>query len=249
MQLRFGTRIFRPGLAATVATLVLLPLLINLGFWQLNRAAEKRALMAEAATGKQTTLLLQSATAAQLKRYQHVQVQGRFDSQHQVLLDNMPAKTGQPGYRVLTPLLLEDQSIVLVDRGWLALGVNRNQLPQIAVAEEPRTLTGILDVLPQPGVRAGNAGIAPDRWPQVLNYPRYAELRQLYGSRLQERLVLLDADAPDGFERAWQINIGFGPERHVAYAVQWFALAAALLIIYLVVNLKRSNESSGDIHV
>ena len=249
MQLHIGTRLFRPSLAGTVSTLILLPLLIYLGLWQLQRADEKRALMAQATAGKHSTLALTAATASQLSRYQQVQTQGRFDTAHQVLLDNMPSKEGHPGYRVLTPLRLADQSIVLVDRGWLPLGSNRQQLPQLTVDEQPRTLTGMLDVLPQPGVRAGTAGVTPDSWPQVLNYPRYAELQQLYGPQLQARVILLDAAAPDGFERVWQINVGFGPERHLGYAVQWFALAAAVLIIYVVVNLKRASKKDDNADV
>jgi len=77
----------------------------------------------------------------------------------------------------------------------------------------------------------------------------YAELQQMYGPQLQERVILMDADAPDGFERVWQINVGFGPERHLGYAVQWFALAAAVLIIYVVVNLKRASKKDDNADV
>lgn len=245
MMLRIGERVFAPGAAASVATLVLLAILISLGFWQLRRADEKRTLMAQAEAGRHSTLVLNSTAVAQLKRYQHVQVHGRFDSAHQILLDNMPSKDGQPGYRVLTPLQLEAGGLVLVDRGWVPLGNDRKTLPQLAVGQDPRTLSGMLDELPRPGVRAGGAGVVPDVWPQVLNYPRYTELRLLYGPQLQAHIVLMDADAADGFERVWQINLGFGPERHIGYAIQWFGLAVTLLIIYVLVNLKRSTHVAG----
>ena len=242
MKLRIGQRMFTPSLMATLLTLVLLPLLINLGLWQLRRADEKRALMAQAAVGQHQILTLTAANASQLSRYQHVQLQGAFDNAHQVLLDNMPSVRGEPGYRIWTSLKLADASIVLIDRGWVALGSNRQQLPRIQVDEQTRTVSGLLDELPRPGVRAGNAGVSTN-WPQRLNYPHLDELRQLYGSTLQPRIVLMDATIADGFERAWQINRGFSPERHVGYAVQWFGLAATLLIIYLVVNLKRITDA------
>jgi cytochrome oxidase assembly protein ShyY1 len=149
-----------------------------------------------------------------------------------------PAKSGMQGYRVLTPLKLSDGGIVLIDRGWLPLGTTRQQLPELAVDEQSRSITGLLDELPRPGVRAGNAGLGSS-WPQVLNYPRDNELRSLFGDSLQSRIVLLDADQSDGFERRWQINTGFGPERHVGYAVQWFGLATALVVIYIIVNLRK----------
>jgi surfeit locus 1 family protein len=52
-------------------------------------------------------------------------------------------------------------------------------------------------------------------------------------------LVLLDADQPDGYVRIWAPP-GFPPMRHTAYAVQWFALALALFVIYLVTNFRRT---------
>lgn len=247
MPLHIGSRVFAPAVVPSVAALVLITILLNLGLWQLRRADEKRALMAQAAAGRQSTLTLTAANAGDLPRYQHVQLSGQFDGTHQVLLDSMPSKDGAPGYRVLTPLQLTDGSTVLVDRGWLPLGVNRHTLPQIDVNATMRALSGIVDVLPQPGVRAGNAGVVADRWPQVLNYPRYEELRQLYGEHLQQRIVLLDPAAADGFERVWQINLGFGPERHIGYAVQWFSMAFAVLIIYVVTNLKRPAVAGSEV--
>ena len=56
----------------------------------------------------------------------------------------------------------------------------------------------------------------------------------------------MDVDNADGFERRWQIKQGFGPERHIAYAVQWFGFAITLCIIYIVVNLKR--ETNTNLH-
>ena len=54
-------------------------------------------------------------------------------------------------------------------------------------------------------------------------------------------IVRLDPGAPHGYRRAWQV-VPFGPERHLGYAVQWFAMASALLAIYLSVNLTRVNR-------
>lgn len=239
MAWRVGSRVFAPGWAGSLATLALLPMLIGLGMWQLHRAEYKRALMAQAAAGKQQTLALNRADAASLNRYQHVSGQGAFDTAHQVLLDNMPSQAGVPGYRVLTPLHMTD-GVVLVDRGWLPLGKTRQDLPDLTVSEAPRTVQGLLDELPAPGIRLGSAPPANDAWPKVLNFPRYEELTALYGSSLLPRIVLLDAKEADGYERHWQIDVGFGPERHIGYAVQWFGLALALVVIYFVVNLKRT---------
>ena len=213
----------------------------RLGMWQLHRADEKRELMEQAQQGRRQTQTLSAADMPRLRRYQHVSLQCRYDAAHQVLLDNMPSSQGQPGYRVLTPCRLNDAAVVLVDRGWLPWGADRSRVPDLSVGEDNRQLTGMIDELPRPGIRAGNAGIQSGVWPQVLNYPTAQELQQLYGPRLQPRIVLLDAAVPDGFERIRQIDVGFSPERHVAYAVQWFGMAVTAFIIFVVVNLKRSD--------
>jgi surfeit locus 1 family protein len=239
LKLQIGSRVFAPSWFGLLLTLLVVPALSSLGFWQLRRAHEKRDLMAQAEQGRNQVLPLVAANAGELNRYQSVSVSGRYDEAHQVLLDNMPSSHGEPGYRVLTPLLLEDQSLLLVDRGWLPVGKDRKQLPQLNVDTQARQLKGMLDELPRPGVRAGNAGVQPGVWPQRLNYPTYEELQQLYGTTLQRRIVLLDAKANDGFERIWQIDVGFTPERHIGYAVQWFGMALTVVIIFIVVNLRR----------
>jgi cytochrome oxidase assembly protein ShyY1 len=70
---------------------------IWLGFWQLSRADQKQALLDQYATAQKTQVEITPANAASLPRYQRVTVSGRFDPAHQILLDNMPSHTGQPG--------------------------------------------------------------------------------------------------------------------------------------------------------
>jgi surfeit locus 1 family protein len=231
-------RTFAPTLAGTLATIVMVPLLSSLGVWQLHRAQEKRGLAQLAALGERTVVPLTAATLPQLNRYQHVKVQGRYDGTRQVLLDNMPSHTGAPGYRVLTPLILADAHVVLIDRGWVPLGRSRADLPAIDLPHDtaPMTIAGMLDRLPQPGLRLG-APQDETGWPQVLSFPRYEDVRRMYGPMLLQGIVLLDRGERFGFEREW-LHAGFSPERHVGYAVQWFGLAFTVLVIYVVVNLK-----------
>ena len=65
-------------------------------------------------------------------------------------------------------------------------------------------------------------------------------LAQELGYALLPVVLLLDPDQDQGFARDWT-PLQFGPERNVGYAVQWFGLAAALLVIYLVVNTRKLN--------
>lgn len=252
MVIRFGTRQFKPSWFGTVLTLVVLASFARFGFWQLHRAEEKRALIAQFESGETTTAELRGENAAALPRYQQIRASGHYDTQHQVLLDNMPSNEpshkGKPGYRVLTPFELTQGGWVLVDRGWIPLGATRDQLPDTTVTEEPRTIIGQLDELPQPGLRMGDnaAAVAATGWPRVMSFARHEELEQVFGRSLGQRIVLLDAAQSDGYERRWEANFGFGPQRHLGYAAQWFALAVAVLVVYLIVSFKSKASASAN---
>jgi surfeit locus 1 family protein len=106
-------------------------------------------------------------------------------------------------------------------------------------------VSGRLDTLPEPGVRVGTAGVPGDRgWPRVLNFPRQQDVEQALGERVESRIVLLDPAAPDGFERAWRPAMRFGPERHLGYAIQWFALALAVLVAFVALSLRRRDDAA-----
>lgn len=240
-------RRFRPTLFATLLTLVGMAIAARLGVWQIDRAHQKTALIEQFERGTQQVVEFTAGNAASLPRYQRVHFSGRYDARHQVLLDNMPSQSGRPGFRVLTPLELTTGRSVLVDRGWVPMGASRDELPQVDVGEQVRDVVGRLDELPVPGLRMGDDPLAGEkaRWPLLLNYPRRGDLESVLERPLLEPIVRLDAAQPDGYERDWNPSHGFGPERHIAYAVQWFALAAAMLIVYLILNFKRV-EPHGD---
>jgi surfeit locus 1 family protein len=95
--------------------------------------------------------------------------------------------------------------------------------------------------MPSPGIQLGaRIPLAPP-YPVVAGFPSHEELAQLLGETAWTHaadLVLLDAGEPDGYVRTWEPP-GFPPMRHIAYAVQWFGLAAALAVIYVATNLTR----------
>jgi surfeit locus 1 family protein len=79
----------------------------------------------------------------------------------------------------------------------------------------------------------------------VLNFPRQADIQLALGVPVESRIVLLDPVMPDGYERAWRPSLGFGPERNLGYAVQWFAFALVVLVIYVALNLERAGPASS----
>jgi surfeit locus 1 family protein len=230
-------RQFSPTLPGTLLTLAGAALFVSLGVWQLSRAEQKRALLAQASAGEATTVAAAPDALTTLPRYQRVSVRGKYDGQHQILLDNMYSTQGRPGYRVLTPLQLEESGVwVLVDRGWAAPGATRAQLPAVDVAETARTVVGRLDELPQPGMRMGDQSEVGQGWPRVLHYPTHAQLERVLERPVAPRIVTLAEDQPDGYERASRPLQHVDPSRHVGYAVQWFAFALAAVVLYVVIS-------------
>jgi surfeit locus 1 family protein len=248
MRLRVGSRTFAPRPWALVLTIALLAAFVALGYWQVARSREKQALIVAFERGDTKTVPLSITPVDQLPRYQRVSTSGRYEPERQVLLDNMPSGTGQPGYRVLTPFRRADGgALLLVDRGWVPLGLDRSRVPPVAVDAGPRTVTGRLDGLPVPGLRIGAArATGAAGWPLVLNFPVTADLEAALGEPAERRILLLDATEPDGFERAWHPSIGSPPERHVGYAIQWFALALVLVVAFVTTSLQPRTPRADD---
>ena len=244
MPLKIANRSFAPRLFTTLLAICLMALLIALGFWQLRRADEKRVLFDGFARGQQISRTIDAQTA-KVARYSRIEASGHYDGAHQILIDNMIDPAGRAGYYVITPFALRDGGWLLVNRGWVPLGHSRAERPAIPVPSDERQIRGRADNLPSAGIQMGvPAALAPP-YPIVAAFPKHADLARLLAQpdwTSAADVLLLDADQPDGYARNWAPP-GFAPMRHTAYALQWFALALALFVIYLVTNFRRNHGS------
>jgi surfeit locus 1 family protein len=242
VPVKVGNRTFAPRPLTTLLTIALIAMLIALGSWQLQRAAEKRVLYDAFAAGSDVTLPIDLRTP-KVRRYQHIEAFGRYDESRQVLIDNM-INGERAGYFVVTPFALEGGGWLLVNRGWVPLGASRAELPPIPVSGDIRRIRGRADNLPSPGIQMGNRIALSPPYPVVANFPHHAEVAQLLNESLwtpAAELLLLDAAEPDGYARNWTPP-GFPPLRHIGYAVQWFGLALTLAVIYVVTNFRRAGK-------
>jgi surfeit locus 1 family protein len=240
VSIKVGSRIFAPRVFTTLLTIVLMVMLISLGRWQLRRADEKRALFDSFAAGTDTTRPIDLGTP-RLQRYQHVEASGHYDQARQILIDNM-VNAERAGYFVITPFALTGGGWVLVNRGWVPLGASRAARPTIPVTGAPRQLRGRTDNMPSPGIQMGTKAELAPPYPVVASFPSHADMARLLRESSWTNaadLVLLDPGEPDGYVRNWSAP-GFPPMRHLGYAVQWFALALTLLVIYVITNLRRN---------
>jgi surfeit locus 1 family protein len=215
----------RLGLAA--AGLVLLAGAFSaLGAWQLRRAGESRALSARFAATAAETPLVEAPTAwSDDVRFRPLRVRGSYDGKRQFLLDNR-VHDGAAGYEVLTPFKLAgEERWLLVNRGWVPANPDRSVLPQVEVDDALRGLAGRVELLPRAGLRLDASDTVPAAQPlAVVVFPTAAELGERLGVTLPDYQVLLDEREPDGFVRDWR-SPGLAPQRHLAYAGQWFLFA------------------------
>jgi len=233
-----SARRFAPTLVPTLAAASFLALFVWLGQWQVGRAAEKRELFEGFAAGAQAPVALPGIDAT-VPRYRMVSASGRYEASRQFLLDNV-VQDGRVGYYVLTPLVLNDGSALIVNRGWVPLGGDRSTLPSVEVGEAERAVTGRIDEFGRPGLEL--EGVPGTGWPRVVSFPRAEELAAALKRPVRSQQLLLDAGDADGYERRWQPP-GMGPDKHMGYAVQWFALAFTVLVTWLLLSWRRVGEA------
>lgn len=239
---------FAPSLWPTLVFLAVFPLLLLLGYWQMDRAHAKQALVEQrAATEIATPLSLRTDTMLRTSdRYRPASVTGRYIDEQQWLLDNRVYR-GQPGYHVYTPFVIDGARSpgLLVNRGWVAVGASREFLPRLPVTDEPVTLSGRLDSPASVGLVIGEVPLESVADRVLVQSLDIAALAAVRGMDLKAYALVLDDGQPGGLQHDWSPIPQMGPEKHLGYAVQWFGLAVALLIIYIGVNTRRNGRDGG----
>jgi len=241
-------RAFRPSLALTVLVAVLLPIFLFLGWWQLQRAAEKSQLQAhyDALARDEPVWIGRIPESAEALRFHRVRVRGVYEPRFQILLDNR-VHQGQAGYHVVTPLKIEGSDMrVLVNRGWVPIGASRATPPRIDTPSGTVDVLGVATLpseLPLKLVAPPGAGTWQLVWP-YLDLDRY---RAATGLRVQPVVVLLDPQSgAGGFDRHWA-RLDAGIAVHQGYAFQWFAMALALLAVYVYLGVRAGRVvTSGE---
>lgn len=218
----------------------------RLGFWQLGRAVEKEQMTARYEARRQLAPL--DINTALGRGYDiddfPVRVKGRYDNSRQVYLDNQP-HGGRAGFHVHTVFFPEGDPVgVLINRGWVEVGPDMQKLPPVPSADAGIVL-GTL-ATPSPLFTVGE----PDYSQRPLRVGRLeiARLSNALGVELRPFVVRLDASAPDGFVRDWSpsARLGMPPQKHRAYAFQWFSLAFTVVVVLLVVNLRKERSPSHE---
>lgn len=216
-----------------VATLAMVALTARLGWWQLDRAAQKLALQAQReARGQEpplaTEALARTPQAAALQHERRIVLEGRWLPAHAVFLDNRQMD-GRPGFFLVMPLEVAPGDAVLVQRGWAPRDVrDRAALPTVPTEAGRVRVAGV--VAPPPGrtFALGDADTGVLR--QNLDVESFGRER---GLALRPLSIRQDEGPPeDGLRRQWPAPAA-DVQKHYGYAFQWFALSSLLTGLYV----------------
>jgi surfeit locus 1 family protein len=225
---------FRPRLAPTLFTIPVVVVLVALGVWQLQRLEWKSRLIAERATAVAAAPVSPPQTLAEARalEFHRLTVEGVFLHDKEILRNAIAAK-GDAGFDVLTPLREEGGRIVFVNRGFVPTELKDPATRPTGQLAGTVRVSGLLRVPPdkKPG------WFIPDNRPDR-NAWFWIDLRAMAAADGLANVApfYIDADAepnPGGWPKGGVTPLAL-PNDHLQYAITWFSLAAALVVIYLV---------------
>lgn len=208
-------------------------LLCGLGRWQLLRAQSKQALLTQWNSHSHSPILDEgSLTLPQSQtRYARLKVAGHFLNDFTILLDNK-TNNGRAGYHVLTPLELQNHTVLLIDRGWVPLQRSRQDLPRIPAVLGEVTIEGYLDFAYRNPFIHESTESNEITWPLRVQQLDWDQIGLLLNKTLFPMLVKFDSPCAYSFEISAFKGEWLSPERHYGYAFQWFLLAFTLGVLY-----------------
>ncbi|WKX69662.1 SURF1 family protein [Streptomyces sp. XD-27] len=244
----------RQWVILTLLGLVLIPVMIKLGFWQLHRHEDRVAhnkLIADSLNAPAVPVGTLTAPARAVPRdatWRTVTATGRYDTGHEVVVRQRTGADERVGYFVVTPLLTSDGKAVLVNRGWIPAGEDLTRFPKVPAAPGGEvTVTGRL----RADETTGSSGIKdkkglPDRQVMLINSAQTAKAlsRPVLGGYIE-----LTSSSPKGTGQPTPVaapdHSGIGP--HMAYAIQWWLFAAGVPAGWIVlVRRERRDRAEAE---
>lgn len=236
---RFNVR-FTPHWLISLLAILLILLFARLGLWQIKRAEEKKQMLSTEQAYAQQSPIAWSVNNKLPKQYQRIALQGQYLPK--VLLHDNQHYQHQFGYAIISPLLIANGQVVLVDRGWIAGDPSRVAFPKTNL---PRGLVNIVGSAYYPSTKNWVLGQVIEEKRQDLAIVERIDtqlISQVLHKSVYPFIIRLGKNEADGYVREWPI-VAMSPMRHSAYALQWFAMALVVLILFIALNLEKVVES------
>ncbi len=235
---------FTPRWQMTVLAVLVISLFMRLGFWQIHRAHEKKQMIGSYQAETTKTPMEWQVSNQLPTQYENIRVTGHFGPDV-LLLDNQHYHH-QFGYHVISPLEIANGQIILIDRGWIVGDITRETLPKIST---PQGLTQIVGHVYFPSSKNWAFGHLTEReehhvW--VVELIDTELISQFLHKSVYPFMIRLSKNEKDGYVREWNI-VSMPPERHYAYALQWFLMALVIFILFIVRNttIKKQHENES----
>jgi surfeit locus 1 family protein len=261
IEFRLYRYIFKPSLVGVISTLICIPLFINFGLWQYNKAQKKIAIQAvynhaEINEALQFPLLTNQPRDIDVEdwKYKKVTVTGVYDAKYQFLLDNQ-VEADRVGFHVITPLKIDKTNqYVLVNRGWILGNDTHTNLPTFSTPLGLQTVVGQIWVPSKKIFSLEAKTITTNQnknedWKFVWQYMNIGDYQQRVPFNVSDMAIKLDStSSAGGFVRNWQVSA----ERittHMGYAYQWFGFALATLLIFIYMSFSKIRpEENADLN-
>lgn len=226
----------KPPLIPSIITLFFVVLMLNLGFWQLNRAQEKEELLVLLADNK-VTLISHKQQIKDLPKYANIKLIGHYLNTPQLLLDNQ-INNQVVGYHVFTPFEIDGIGMtIMINRGWV--DKNKYTADMLIVEAASTTISGKLNNTPQVGMQLGEIELDMSKDSQLITYYDDQKVLRFLHEKIcknldclvSKKIMWLKAGEDQGFKRDWNPII-MPPSKHIGYAVQWFSMTFVLILIF-----------------
>jgi surfeit locus 1 family protein len=231
---------FRPLFWPTLFTVPVLLLCLGLGSWQVQRLFWKEGLIAQrqAAVAAAPAPVPRNLAEARGMEFHRVIDEGVFLHDKEIFL-GATSEGGRQGYQILTPLLEPGGRIVFVNRGFIPGELKAPAKRAVGQVSGTVRVLGLLRLPPD-----GRPGwFVPDNRPD-LNYWFWVDLPAMSAAARLDHVApfYIDADAtpnPGGWPKGGVTRLAL-PNNHLQYAITWFSLAAALIVIYVLFHRRQA---------
>ena len=210
-----------------IFAIIFVPITISLGIWQIERANEKKLIIAN-----YDKLLVSAPVALQknqmLNNWQPIETTGTYEDT--IVYEDNAINNGKAGFKVYHLFRNDDGTFIFIHRGFIERNLIKNNLPEVEIPTEKKSIYGTT-LFKQNNTFVKNIEESDSRIIQEFNpsllIDKYPMLKDKYLHPFLFNLDIRDVNKYQPIEKP----VNMTASKHIGYAIQWFGLCAALIIL------------------